>query len=151
MKPLLILIVSQYCTIAAFAQETPSDTQTAGLSGKWNLIEFKNRETGEITDTTTIQNGWLTFYKKVRLNFYDNDSVGEIKGQSFCNDVGGFYKIYKNNKLSVANFGGTKVWCLYEGKLWDAFTAASSYKRTTDTLYILYNNDSDEMVFVHYN
>ena len=43
---------------------------------------------------------------------------------------------------------GTKAGCLFEGELWDGINYASSYRRTKDSLFILYNRDSEEMVFV---
>ena len=103
---------------------------------------------GQVTDTAVLQNGVLAFFKNVRLNFKDSANVGKIEGHSFCNAIGGTYKISDKNKITTSDIGGTKVDCLYEGKLWGAFRAASSYKRNNDTLCILYNKDSEEMVFV---
>jgi heat shock protein HslJ len=147
MKFLSIIIVSLSCAVTAFGQQDSLTKENNVLTGKWKLIEFKNISTGEITDTASVQDNVAAFYKHVRLSFHDSAGIGEIKGKSFCNNVGGYYKIYPNNKITSLGVGGTQVWCLYEGKLQDAFHAASSYKRNSDTLSILYNSDLEEMIF----
>ncbi|MGP8214052.1 MAG: META domain-containing protein [Bacteroidia bacterium] len=143
MKTFLIIIVSLSFSICAFGQDLHVNNVNNILTGKWRLIEFKNIETGVVIDTTNQH----AFFKHVILNFHDSANTGGIKGKSFCNDVGGSYRIYGMNKIVVDGFGGTKVGCHLEGDLWDAFRAASSYKRSSDTLIILYNNDTEEMIF----
>lgn len=148
MRSLFILTLFLSFTFNAFGQADSLATGNNILSGNWKLVEFKNLNTGKTADTASVQNGRLAFYKNVRIRFYDSVGLGEIWGKSFCNDVRAYYKVYKKNKLSISNFGGSKVDCLYEGKLWDAMRAASSYRRNDDTLFILYNHDSEEMLFI---
>jgi len=140
MKPLLLYLFLFTFPLPLLAQSN------SGLTGQWKFILFKNCKTGKVTDTASVQNHATAFYYRVRLTF--NDSTGKFAGVSFCNAVGGDYKIHEKNKIIVTTFGGTKKMCLYEGKFWDAFHAASSYKRENDNLYILYNNDTEEMMFV---
>jgi len=147
MKAFLVSILFFYFAISAIGQNI-ADTRTTGMNGNWSLLEFKNLASGQIADTSGFQNGWETFYKHVNLNFQYYDTSGEIYGQSFCNGIGGYYKIYGKSKIKASSLGGTKVDCNYESKLWDSFRTASSYKRNNDTLFILYNNDMDEMVFI---
>lgn len=118
------------------------------LTGTWSLMEFKNILTGEVTDTTEIQNGVMAAYNHVRLEFKDSVGVGTFRGMSFCNGVGGSYSLSGKNLIKASDMIGTMIGCLYEGKFDDAFRTLSSYKREGDTLYLLYNNNTEEMVFV---
>ena len=149
MKPLLILILSLSFSFAAFGQALRDSTsnKTIGLNGKWRLVLFKNLKTGKIDDTASIQNRTYAYYKRVRLNFKDSANVGKIQGKSFCNDVSGSYKIYEGSRMIITSFGGAMVDCLNEDKFWKGLHSASSYKVNNDSLLILYNNDSEEMLF----
>jgi META domain len=148
MKYLLILAFFFTFSLSAFAQADSVVTENNILSGKWKLVEFKNLTTGAVTDTALMQNGSAAFYKKVRLTLYDSVGLGEVWGQSFCNNMEGYYRVYPKNKLTISGWSGTKAGCLYESKLSDAMHAVSGYRRNKDTLFILYNHDSEEMVFI---
>lgn len=101
-------ILNRPISIAAVFISFNSISYCQTLTGKWRLLEFKDCLTGEIMDTSTIQNGSIASYKHVKLNFQDSSSAGEIQGNSFCNNVKGKYKLSGKNKIRISSFGGTK-------------------------------------------
>ncbi|HTA83106.1 MAG TPA: META domain-containing protein [Bacteroidia bacterium] len=143
MKP-LILILSLFFSLTAFGQHADS---TNSLTGKWHLILFRDLKTGQMTDTASIQDRSIAFYNRVVLDFEGNADSGTIVGHSFCNSMVCNYRIYNNSKIAFDHYGSTLVNCLYEGKFMKALQQVSSYKRNKDTLNVLYNNDSEEMLF----
>jgi len=144
MKTLTFIFL--FISLTAFGQTDSLHS----LNGTWNLKMFKNLITGKIKDTARLQDNWAVFYTHVKLTFHDSAGHGTIIGKSFCNDVGDHYTLLDKNKIAALGLGSTAVNCRLEQELEEGIKNASSYRRTKDSLFILYNQDSEEMIFVKY-
>ena len=116
------------------------------LTGKWTLICYKDISSGERTNRPSNYSA-----KKLTFEFLDNGKEGTFKGRTTVNDVTGEYKINKM-RISVDRFGGTKIAEHGWGSVfWSTISNSSSFEFRQDTLIILYDNDSKEMLFLPYN
>ena len=139
MKTIIIIIYIFFGIFSTF-----QNNQT--LTGKWTLICYKDISSGERTNRPSSYSP-----KQLTFEFLDNGKDGTIKGRTTVNDVTGKYKINKN-RISVDRFGGTKIGEHGWGSVfWSTISNSSSFEFRKDTLIILYDNDSKEMLFLPYN
>ena len=112
------------------------------LTGNWKLISYEDF----INDTIIYEPQNIS--SSIIIEFSDNGRKGKLKGQTVTNTVSGKYKLKENNKIEVLEFGGTKIGEPEWGKkFWDAMYNVTSYGVTEYNLYLLFNNDTEKMIF----
>jgi hypothetical protein len=114
------------------------------LNGHWTLICYSNLLTGtKDCKSSTDRTG------TVSLEFKDNGKTGTMFGHTINNSVSGDYTLWDNNKIKVERFGGTKIAEHGWGNgFWTTINQSSSFKYSSDTLVILYDNDTKAMKFL---
>jgi len=118
------------------------DNNLSSLSGNWKLISYEDIQSG------TIDYEPQNINRSIIVEFSDNGKTGTLSGHTVTNTVSGEYKLKEKNKIEVLSFGGTKVGEPEWGsKFWDAMHNASSYGRTSEKMYIYFNNDTEKMTF----
>ncbi|MBW8051869.1 MAG: META domain-containing protein [Cytophagales bacterium] len=112
------------------------------LTGKWKLISYEDIN----NDTITYEPQNIS--RSIIIEFSDKGKKGKLNGHTVTNSVSGKYKLNDNNKIEVLEFGGTKVAEPEWGKkFWNAIYIVTSYQVTKYNLYLLFNNDTEKMIF----
>lgn len=116
---------------------------TTSLSGKWKLLQFKNLATGKIQ----IAEATLG---PIELTFQDSIAGGTFSGYDGCNSIWGAYSCPQENKIIISGWAQTKRACLHTmDKIFsDALLSATNYNMSHDTLFIFYNHNYEEMIFI---
>lgn len=121
--------------------------QVGILNGNWTLGCYSDLTTG-VNDCKQQDEQPMP----ISLEFSDDGVNGTMKGHTSRNQVCGQYQLLDSNKIKVSEFGGTLAGEMTEWgkKFWKTIRASTSYNlsSSSDTLTILYDNDSKAMVFV---
>jgi META domain len=134
----LIVLILAACDTADSSTKNTDDT----LTGTWKLIKYKNTSSNKIESEPT------DIYRSIVLDFQDNGLEGTMKGHTVTNTVSGTYEITGGKKMKTMSFGGSKVGEPNWGsKFWTSIYAASSYERNGDQLFILFNDNTEQMEF----
>jgi hypothetical protein len=119
------------------------DCGTLPLEGTWRLDAYQKLSEGTLeTDPDPKGRG-------VVLTFTEEGKTVRFEGHTVANTVSGTYQKGDSCRLEQGTFGGTKVGepTEFSSRAWVGMNGAERYGRTTNQLFIYFNEGSDVMIF----
>jgi hypothetical protein len=144
LRAVAIVVIAALSLSFFLACEPTDDNNTNDINlanTEWKLIAFV-----DITNDTSITPTLLPYDNDTYTLNFTNDTL--LKGRSSSNYLGGHYKVYQNDSISLKVAQQTFALEINEGNLFvESLNNVSSYHISDNSLKLYYNNRHNYLKF----